>query len=96
MSATFRAVVLEAFVATVKESEKPEDYPGILALRLRDILRREGYSIHRAGECIHPRGKVEGRPMTTDEMVLVGLITPEEAAQRKLAAEGGNGEQSIS
>lgn len=85
MSATFRAVVQEAFVETLRASEKPAEYPGILAHKLRDILRREGYSIHRAGECIHPRGKVEGREMTTAEMVAVGLITPEQAAQRDAA-----------
>lgn len=75
MSATFRAVVKEAFVATVKKAGKPDDYPGILAVELRELLRREGYSIHRRGECIHPRGEDArlGREMTPEEREQFGF-----------------------
>jgi len=79
MSATFRQVVQEAFVSTVKRVEKLDDYPSVLADELRAILKREGYSIHRSGECIHPRGPREyGRPMTQEERIRLGVMEPED------------------
>lgn len=74
MSATFRQVVREAFLATVKKVEKIDEYPSVLAGELREILRREGYSIHRSGECVHPRGPKPseiGRPMTPEEAAVL-------------------------
>lgn len=75
MSASFRAVVKEAFVATVKKAEKPDEYPAVLAEELRGILRREGYAIHASDGCVRlpPKARELGRPMTEAELAAVGL-----------------------
>lgn len=79
MTATVRGVVKEAFVATLRKSENPKEYAGILAAELQEILRREGYAIHAVGACVRIppslRGEL-GRPMTREEMIAVGLPVP--------------------
>lgn len=76
MSATFRQVVDRALVAALKREEDPKKLSAALALELRDGLRAEGYSIHRRGECVHPRGQKPseiGRPMTEAEALAAGI-----------------------
>jgi hypothetical protein len=82
MSATFRAVVERALVEALRKEENPKKLAGALALELRDGLRAEGYSIHRRGECVHPRGEKPaeiGRPMTEAEAMAAGLSLVQEA-----------------
>lgn len=77
---TFRAIVKEAFVNTVRKSDRPDDYPAILAGELRDLLRLNGYAIHAAdGRCVRipPSGTDLGRPMSPEEMIAVGLVAAE-------------------
>ena len=79
---TFRQVVHDA-VGEVAYQDTGSDW---LELSSRELdhfarvlaakLKAAGYSIHRAGECVHPRGprpKEIGRPMTPDDIVLIGL-----------------------
>lgn len=81
MSATFRAVVERALVEALRKEENPKKLASALALELRDGLRAEGYSIHRRGECVHPRGPKPseiGRPMTEEEALAFGIsLVPE-------------------
>lgn len=77
---TFRAIVKEAFVNTVRKSDRPDDYPAILAAELRELLRLNGYAIHAAdGRCVRipPSGMDLGRPMTEGEMIAAGIVPAE-------------------
>lgn len=73
---TFRELVLASLVAVV-EKETPLAIGKPLADRvgadLLDRLKRAGYSIHRSGECVHPRSRRDelGRPMTEEERKLL-------------------------
>lgn len=54
-----------------------------LAKALQAELKRAGYSIHRSGECVHPRTRASelGRPMTEEEQerLLGGLLSGDPA-----------------
>lgn len=95
---TFRAIVKEAFVNTVRKAEKPDDYPAVLATELREILRLNGYAIHAAdGRCVRipPSGMDLGRPMTEGEMRAAGILPAENGTagepESPPAAEGDHG-----
>lgn len=78
MSATFRELVRDAFTNTLRKSEKPDEYPEILAEELRGLFRLNGYEVHALGSCVRPkfkRGESNefGREMTRDETIALGL-----------------------
>lgn len=80
---TLREVVAVAFAEAMAETEetKPKGGirgtvdPSILARELQARLKAAGYSIHRSGECVHPRTRREelGRPMTPEELERLGV-----------------------
>jgi hypothetical protein len=80
---SFREVVARAVHDTTCEEGvapcpgKDEDIrlAAPLAKAISDGLKAAGYSIHRSGECVHPRIRAVdlGREMTLEEQRLVGL-----------------------
>lgn len=56
---------------------RPEDIEGWtpVARMLRDLLTEHGFEIHRKGTCVHAPVP-EGRDMTREEAIAVGLIVP--------------------
>lgn len=81
MSATFREIVKSALddgLREIADKDAPHEIarlPELVAENLRRGLKANGYEIHAVGSCVHPKVKAEelGRPMTDDEMILVGL-----------------------
>lgn len=59
-----------------REDELPVD-TSILARLVQSGLKAAGYSIHRSGECVHPRMRRDelGRPMTPEEARALGIGT---------------------
>lgn len=66
---TFRQVVRAACAR--HDNVKPE--PDDLARLIAEELKAAGYSIHRSGECVHPRTRRQdlGREMTPDEEMML-------------------------
>lgn len=74
---TFREVVAKALERAHVAGVDLELSAFAVARFLQEELKAAGYSIHRSGECVHPRGPKPselGRPMTRDEAILVGLL----------------------
>jgi hypothetical protein len=81
---TFRDVVRRALRETI-DRETPlsvgDPLADKVARRLREDLAAAGYSIHRSGECVHPRARRDsfGRPMTPEEEAMLlgsGTVEP--------------------
>jgi hypothetical protein len=93
---TFRAIVKEAFVNTVRKSDDPNAYPAVLAEELRELFRANGYAVHAEGGCTRIPSSVRelGRPMEEWEMRAVGIL-PEtgtgDASEETPPAEGDPG-----
>jgi hypothetical protein len=74
---TFREVVADA----LRDDRYTSRELDALARALREGLKRAGYSIHRSGECVHPRARRDsfGRPMTPEEEAMLlgsGTVEP--------------------
>lgn len=84
---TLREVVAAALDAAWLRSTdavgqaRPPDLAGHLAPEIADALKAAGYSVHRSGECVHPRIRRDdlGREMTTGEMIALGVTASETA-----------------
>lgn len=83
---SFRQVVDRALDRVWPDEADQEGFSTAeFAVALRDGLKAAGYSIHRSGECVHPRTRRGdlGRPMTAPEagVLLCGAPNPEQSGE---------------